>query len=205
VRGGLITLEEIEMAKDAVATMGGLLPDDAGGRDAVHVAVFSAVANKKLYAGQDVGIIEQGEPDAMVSDGTDPVGVVDPFLKSAVMPGQRFWVYLYPRTITALSHRWSHPAFEAQATAYAPPSTKLASEKWLRNFCANADCPGYEEVMSKAAKIASGLNDAWDNEYMHFNDGDANGDIPAEFWDHVSVVLGQPIAGIKPKYFSCSC
>jgi hypothetical protein len=191
------------MAKDAVATMGDLLPDDAGGRDAVHVAVFSAMADKKLHPGDDVGIVEQGEPDAKVSAKADPVGVVDPFLKKA---GERFWVYLYPRTITALSHRWSHPAFEATTTVYAAPVQKLAAEQWLRNWISSTNCPGYEWFIGQAAMIADGHDqNGYDAEYMHVDGRDAHGDIPADVWPKVEIVLGRPIRGKKPSYFSCSC
>ena len=118
-------------AKDAVATMGMILPHDVGGRDAVHVAVIAATAARKLAPGQDVGFID-GERAGTVDQ---PIGIVDPFLKSTVKTGQRFWLYLYPRTITGLSHKWTHPAFPDEATtgaAYNTPSQKLASE----NGCA---------------------------------------------------------------------
>lgn len=90
------------MAKDAVATMGGVLPDDTFGRDAVHVAVFSAFSAVPLGPRQDVSIIAQGEKDVEVGPLGDTVAIVDPFLSYWVTPGQRFWAYLYPRTITAL-------------------------------------------------------------------------------------------------------
>ena len=200
------------MAKDAVATMGGPLPDDAGGRDAVHVAVFSATADKKLHAGQDVGVVEQGEPDTKVSATADPIGIVDPYLKTPVMPGERFWVYLYPRSITSLSHRWGHPSFETQTTTYAPPSQKVASEQWLRDFCEKSDCPSYERVMAvivegriEGDRSDYGYGGAYiDDEYMHFTGSDAHGEIPPEFWMHVENVLGHPVK-TKPTYFSCSC
>ena len=191
--------------KDAVETMGGVLPEDAGGRDAVHVAVFSASADEKLYPGQDIAVLSQGEPDAKVTSKGETVAIVDPFLRAAVPPGVRFWAYLYPRTITALSHRWSHPAFEQSASVYVPPSDKLKSEQWLRDFTRTADCPGYEEVMAKAKRIIQGRNDAFSDEYMHFDGLDAHGDIPDEFWQHAEVVLGIKRVGPVAKYFSCSC
>ena len=194
--------------KDAVATMGGLLPDDAGGRDAVHVAVFSAVSAEKLFPGQDVGTLSSaGGQDMRVATGGNYVGIVDPYLKMAIMPGERFWVYLYPRTITGLAHRWSHPAFDDDTAGqtYSRPDAKARSEEWLRTFCKNSDCPSYETVMAMAAKVADGRNPAFSDEYLHFDGSDAHGDIPAEFWEHVSVVLGRDIKGPKPTYFSCSC
>lgn len=192
--------------KDAVATMGNVLPDDAGGRDAVHVAVFSAFSNTKLLPGQDVAVVERGEHDAKVAPHGEHVGIVDPFLRHSIEPGARFWVYLYPRTITALSHRWSHPAFEATEASYAPPSLKLESEQWLKDFTAHADCPGYYAVLGAAERVADGAPGSdFDPEYLHFDGSDAHGEIPEEFWHHVSVVLGRPIRGVKAKYFSCSC
>lgn len=190
--------------KDAVATMGSVLPDDAGGRDAVHVAVFSATAAERLFPGQDIGIAQRGEPDAVVSSGAEHVAIVDPFLRGSVDPGTRFWAYLYPRTITALSHRWGHPAFEETTSAYAPPAARLVSEQWLRAFVANADCPSYEHVLGLAAEVAD--DPSFYGDSLLVRDQEAHGDIPPEFWDHIEVVLGRPIQSpSRPAYFSCSC
>lgn len=210
--------------KDAVATMGGLLPDDAWGRDAVHVAVFSAFSSDTLYSGERVAIVnEEGGKDMRVSRNGTSVGIVDPFLSDYVEPGQRFWVYLYPRTITGLSHRWSHPAFEPQTetpSVYVTPATKLESEEWLRKFCWGADCPGYEILLDISNKIADGKTEEWadsgewkdyygwsyNDEYLHFGGRDAHAEIPAEFWTHMENVIGRQIfKGSKPTYFSCSC
>jgi hypothetical protein len=192
------------MTKDAVATMGAILPNDAGGRDAVHVAVFSAVSTERLYPGQDITIISHEERDARVAPGPNAVAIVDPFLRAAVPAGERFWAYLYPRTITALSHRWSHPAFESEAaTAYVPPAGKLRSEEWLRAFCDTADCPGYLAVIAKAEEFLDGALDS--DESLFFVGRNAQGDIPPEFWTHVGVVLGRVIPPKVPAYFLCSC
>ena len=193
--------------KDAVATMGMILPDDAGGRDAVHVAVFSAVSDERLSPGQHVSPVgsQSGMDVNVCSAGNKGIGIVDPFVAGMIPIGERFWVYLYPRTITALSHRWSHPAFEATETVYTPPADKLVSEQWLRDFCERSDCPGYETVLGAASEVVDGGVVGWSAEHLHFNDRDAHGDIPDEFWDHVEVVLGRPIQGERAKYFSCSC
>ena len=193
--------------KDAVATMGNILPPDAGGRDAVHVAVFSATSHEQLFPSQHVAIAGVGDgQDKRVSATAERgcVGIVDPFLRSPVTPGQRVWVYLYPRTITALSHRWSHPAFEAVDSSYVPPSAKLQSEQWLRDFVNRSDCPSYEKVVSVAEDFLSGRNDG-DDEYLLVSGQDAHGEIPPEFWQHIEVVLGRPVPPKCPTYFSCSC
>lgn len=201
--------------KDAVATMGMPLPEDAGGRDAVHVAVFSARAPVKVFPGQPMGIVD-AEPvergDTVVSPLAPPIGIVDPFLAAEIAPGGRFWVYLFPRTITALAHRWNHPAFEradvinaaqsrpASKPHYSTPTMALASERWLRDWCEEDryDRPTYNQLMA-AVEYADGT------EYLTINGSEVRGEIPGEIWGHIENVLGRRIPGTKPTYFSCSC
>ena len=91
--------------------IGTLVADDAG-RDAVHVAIAPTTAPCELRPGQHVD--PHGHPEG---PGITPVGIVDPFLRAPVGPGQRFWLFLYPGTITGLRHVWTHPAFTAAAAA----------------------------------------------------------------------------------------
>lgn len=192
------------MAKDAVATMGAILPADVSGRDAVHVAVFSATSTSRLFPGQDVAIAESRGADTVVVPTGELVGIVDPFLSVPVPIGERFWVYLYPRTITALSHRWSHPAFEATGEVYTAPSTKLESEVWLLGFCRDYDNKEYGfDMMDVLKQIFDGQYD--DDEYLTVMGSDEKGTIPTEVWHHASIVFGQPIPARHPTYFSCSC
>ena len=81
----------------------GKLIDGPAGRDAVHVAVAPVVARVALRPGTHV--------DATGGTDGERVGIVDPFLDCAVKPGDRFWLFLYPNTITGLRHVWQHPAF----------------------------------------------------------------------------------------------
>jgi|HubBroStandDraft_4_1064222.scaffolds.fasta_scaffold152699_1 hypothetical protein len=187
------------MAKDAVATMGGILPDDVSGRDAVHVAVFSAVASVPVRPGQRIGIIHQSDTDIEVGLVGDKVAIVDPFLNAPVRPGERFWAYLYPRTITALSHRWTHPALEQTTTAYSTPSAKLRAENWLRGFAGTAELP-YDEMMWGAkAHLKNG--------YYFCDGGKWEGfGFPDEFWDHYEVVTGEKVeSDDRGTFFTCSC
>lgn len=184
----------------------GQIHDTAQQRDAVHVAVAPVVAGHILTPGEHVGFMDDdGETVGRVPD---TLGVVDPYLKAPVMPGERFFLFLYPQTVTSLRHAWSHPAFPDESI---PPSqqaaSKASSEVWLRAFCGAADCPGYESVM---ALVANGSmpgeygTSCIDEEYMHFSGSDAHGEIPAEFWRHAEIVLGRSLPN-KPTRFSCSC
>jgi hypothetical protein len=82
------------------------------GRDAVHVAIAPVAAPCELRPGQHVDA--HGRPEG---PGVVPVGIVDPFLREAVRPGERFWLFLYPNTVTSLRHEWTHPAFPTNSPA----------------------------------------------------------------------------------------
>lgn len=91
-------------------------------RDAIHVAVAPVVAGERLCAGMHVlldghGVAfmddSMGNGAELVGERTDrTVGVVDPFLTESVKKGDRFYVFLYPNTVTGMRHHWMHPAFK---------------------------------------------------------------------------------------------
>lgn len=85
-------------------------------RDAVHVAVAAVTAAVRLVPGQHVGLVREADLD-LVGPCDRNIGIVDPFLPGAVEPGQRFWLMLYPGTVTGLRHVWTHPVFQAAAAA----------------------------------------------------------------------------------------
>ncbi len=84
-------------------------------RDAVHIAVAPVVASCLLEPGDNVGIWNVSrEAFWAEAHGDNAIGIVDPFLTSPVRKGQRFWLFLYPNSITNLRHVWEHPAFKAK-------------------------------------------------------------------------------------------
>ena len=90
--------------------IGRLITDPLAGRDAVHVAIAPTTAACELRPGQHVD--QHGRPEG---PGAVPVGIVDPFLREPVAAGQRFWLFLYPNTVTSLRHEWTHPAFQTNS------------------------------------------------------------------------------------------
>lgn len=76
------------------------------GRDAVHVAIVPVVASQRLYPGTRVD--KHGRHGSAGSE----VGIVDPYLTTPVNPGDQFFIFLYPRSVTGLRHVWTHPDFE---------------------------------------------------------------------------------------------
>jgi len=108
------TTEEMRAMSEtggALESLGTTNIPDTAGRDAIHIAVIRRVAETRLFPGQHVGI--DGNPS-----GEKTVGIVDPYLANTVMPGESFWMLLYPRTITGLRHVWNHPDFDAEVQRY---------------------------------------------------------------------------------------
>jgi hypothetical protein len=88
--------------------LGKLLDADAK-KDATHVAVAPViVGDHSLSPGVHVAVVcgyANAAPRAAC------VGIIDPFLPRPASPGDRVWVFMYPKSITDLRHDWSHPAF----------------------------------------------------------------------------------------------
>lgn len=184
-----------KVSTDALETLG-MIHTREEKRDAIHLAVMPAEAAETLEPGAHVRLVKGLAVSATSRTG---IGIVDPFLTDYVRAGQRFWLVIYPRKINSLRHVWSHPDIPDELGAEAPvvpAKSKELSEKWLRDFCARSDCPGYEEVLGAAVQC--------EDEYLHFNGNDAHGEIPPEFWDHVEVVTGRKMEH-RATYFSCSC
>lgn len=101
---------------EQIPRLGQLIENGERRRDAIHIAVAPVTAAVVLTPGQRVGLLQPDNPE-LVGPCERTIGVVDPFLSGAVQPGQRFWLFLFPGTITGLRHMWTHPAFANMAPA----------------------------------------------------------------------------------------
>lgn len=178
---------------DALDTLGTIIGESEA-RDAIHLAVEPVIAGQNLKPGQHVGFM----PDRRVGVGYDPVGIVDPFLKTPVKEGERFWLLVYPGQITSLRHVWTHPAFdEANGRPRTTPMSR--SERWLRNFADELDVD-YDEMIMRAGRYLD-RHDYW-------NGGDRfeGVDFPEKFWDHYENVTGRTVdEGDRWSFLTCSC
>ncbi len=120
-----------------------------------------------------------------------PVGVVDPFLHARVQPGQKFWLLLYPQTITGLRHEWTHPAFAAPSG-----EAVLASRRWLEKKANEVGVPleaMIEVSLRKDYRCGFGVQIE-------------SSEIEPEFWYHLQVVTGESVpTSERPAYFHCAC
>ena len=85
-------------------------------RDAVHVAVAPVVAGEDTEAGDHIVLLD-GQFLPTPSHNPAAIGVADPFRRESaacIKKGERYWLFLYPNTVTSLRHVWQHPAFRAQ-------------------------------------------------------------------------------------------
>ena len=105
--------------------VGKMITEPNPGRDAIHIAIAPCVAQCVLEPGTAVSA--EGYPPP----GGRLVGIVDPFLGERVLPGQRFYIFLYPNTVTSLRHEWEHPAF--------PKTTSDEINRVIAEYLANKE------------------------------------------------------------------
>jgi hypothetical protein len=169
-------------------------------RDAVHVAVAPVMAAEELYPGQHIGFVEG--TNEQVRGVARLIGVVDPFLENNVLPGQRFWMFLYPNTITGLRHDWSHPAFNSEASN---PTGDLNFDAAciVARMCGKT----YEALMDDAYRcVGNGTNKYGD--YIMDNSERYKGvgyDLWKQFWKHYEQVHDVKLEEEYDAPYTCSC
>lgn len=168
------------------------------GRDAIHIAVVPVVAAQKLAPGQRAGLNDSGEAERA---GALALGVVDPFLVRDVLPGQKFFLFLMPNSITSLRHVWTHPAFEGE-----PPreSTKTASERWMMAWAVehmSEDYYGDDEKRSPEVAYADAIEAGRTHSIGPYES--ARDYIDGEWWTHWEAITGQ--RGERDTFFRCAC
>jgi hypothetical protein len=184
----------------------GVIVDETAERDAIHIAVAPVVASQILAAGDHIGLLPGSVDEAAGAAPTiTPIGIVDPFLKQNVEVGQRFYMWLYPQTVTGMRHHWSHPAFEAQPATDA----KAESRSWIEAFAVELD-QTYNRLMEAAEYWLDGERDGvnWNDNYTYDNSERYKRVDYAKwpvFWKHYEIVTGVAVKNHGATFFTCSC
>lgn len=189
-----MTADKRTVHTDALETLGTIIGSDEA-RDAIHLAVEPVVAGEALDPGQDVGLIDG---KAYNSLRVRPLGIVDPFLRQPVRSGQRFWLVVYPRTITSLRHVWEHPDFPASPDLKVPENRE-ESEQWLRDYADSID-ETFNSLMSATQDYLEY------GEYFNRGEKFEGRYLPREFWYHYQTYTGKIVhPDYQHSFFSCSC
>jgi hypothetical protein len=191
----------------------GKLIDQERHRDAIHIAVAPIEAAHELRPGERIGIHEGKAFGAAVGLIT-AIGIVDPFLTHVILPGQKFYMFLFPGSISSLRHEWEHPAFVGVKPMSAPPpSDRVESEKWLREYAKmvnphHAEGGYYWKKTGEDRSYQILMDDLAGNSITyHGLDMHSRGELvnEKELQHHASIVLGRPVNFDNFEYFSCSC
>lgn len=199
-------------------TILGTTPDDESGRDAIHIAVFPAVAGQAMRPGARVGLSGDSQETVVLMD--DGIGIVDPFLRKKLNRGDRCFVLLYPNTISGLRHVWSHPMFvDLAAKSAQTPNDQLEAERaaakeWLTDYAidnnpyeSNHDGTSYGRNLNREQHYERFMEQLR-SRAIYFYGSDLHGlyelPEPEELRRNAELVLGYTINWDDFR-FSCSC
>lgn len=201
--------------------LGRKLQEGEGRRDAIHVAIFPAIAAEDLDSGDEVGLVfgtrDQVRRVNSVYGVGQSIGIIDPFLgrpiinpatenwieNSRVRQGERCYVLLFPGTVTGMQHHWSHPALDE---IHVPTNE---SERWLRQFADKWQFD-YDEMVRAASAPWDGDEDRLDRYVVaHGIDLHSAGELdPGDedlFWYHMERLTEREYSTDHRGSFGWSC
>ena len=189
-------------------------------RDAVHIAIAPVVADTELKPGQHIGFVEKNNFE-LVGPLSPPsqyptIGIVDPLLSGVIHKGQRFWMWMYPNTVTSLRHDWEHPSFPKQSIKPMKPSQeeialatqqliKDGSIEWMQDWANEHMSLNYyddgNEHLSKEESYKKAIEAGHTNCVGPYEE--AKEYIDNEWWDHWENITG--CKGDRGQYIRCGC
>lgn len=165
-------------------------------RDAVHVAIAPVIAVCDIEPGTHIGFTQDDTKHVGPSDNN--IGIADPFLTKTIKKFEKFYMVLYPNTVSSLRHEWEHPAFINKNALI-----RDAAIEWMQNF---ADYAGlsYDDVMDAAERFQrSG------DYYVQYGSESAEDAMHhfgvASFWHNYQIITGNNVTDWDGTVFSCSC
>ena len=194
------------MKDETLASVGTILTKTMP-RDAVHFAVVQVTASRRLLPGAPVRIMDNGAMQATTCSHTDRIGIVDPFLKAAVLPGQSFWLFLNPGSITSLKHHWTHPDIpEPNSNRHPSGMTYQEAENHLRHCAGEWDLEFTDLIEGASNPEEQGRSidtrgitvQGWD---------ELSQEAREKFWSAMEVVFGREFESDhrESTVFQCCC
>lgn len=137
---------------DALAYIG-TIHDQKHGRDAVHIAVLQVTAGERALTPGCPIAIDENRIAFNADDNNPALGIADPFCKDVIMPGQMFYLWIYPNQIKSLRHVWEHPAIANDTLDYPDQDVKqqLELEAILEN--AKRAIAALEQLKTPTAEV----------------------------------------------------
>lgn len=164
-------------------------------RDAIHIAVVPIVASSGLDPGQHIGVLSDGTRS---SQHGPFVGIVDPFLKQTVHPGETFWAFLYQGQVTTLRHEWTHPAFPD--VQYEPAPAQDLTDARVRMAQFAGECHHtLESFLEEITSVARGTDSS-----VFVGDNEGAEKYP-QFWSDFTALTGVDAPSDGEIWFSCGC
>lgn len=189
-------MSKSEISPTAETTLGKLI-DGPAGRDAIHMACAPMIADCNLAPGEHVGIVSNGVAGKIRPPVGPPVGIVDPFLKEPVIKGQKFWLVLYPKTVTGIRHHWTHPSFQDELVQ---PEDPPEAREWIMAFAARWKY-SFDDFMAGAREYVRKdyqLDSNWQNQDREETEEDWN-----TFWNHFHTLTGLSIKDKDKAFVRC--